>query len=153
MSLNKLTLYLLGIVMFTNVASAKLLLLYTCQIGEKPGVPQYKLEIADSTFKIVFHSLLHKEKKQEQSGVLSSSEVKQLKQIVQKLPEKLKVQSSSIAGFFKLTVIDAGFNKTLEGNSEAKQESLEGLIQWINNLHQNHQNLKSIAPIFPGDIN
>jgi hypothetical protein len=128
-------------------------LIYGCQIGEKPGVPSYNLEISANHFKTWKKIATQETTHILAEGILNKKEQEDLKHILDRL-SKITVnikKSEELEGHFSLE-FKVNDNKTVfAGGSSKKVKELKEITHWINKFHNNKIALNKIRPIFPGD--
>ncbi len=128
-----------------------MLLTYNCQIGEKPGVPAYVLEVSQEKITVERLALISGGKKEQFQSKLSETEIKELKTIASSFPKNFVGKGQGLAGHFQLKYSDGVIVKELKGTSDKRYPELHSFEAWVKSLHKKHAELSSIRPIFPGE--
>lgn len=133
--------------------AAPLSMSYECQIGEKPGSPQYSFKIADGKVHVTKNiAKMNPPVRIEWKGTLEKADGNSLSQILSSMPRLPKWHlHDGITGIFslqfKLNQTDASYT----GPSNDAIDALEPLMRWIKAFHAKHSQLKAVAALAPGD--
>jgi hypothetical protein len=142
---------LLGVSMGSESKEADVFLRFHCQIGEKPGVPRYSIEIDGSKFKVRKSIPILNTVEIEAKGTLRNVDRETLRAIINKLPVTSERANASLSGGFSVKASLPGLSREFVGDSAKEASALSPLLSWIASLHQNYPGLNAIHPITPGD--
>jgi hypothetical protein len=126
---------------------------YTCQVGEKPGVPRYSFELDGTTFVIQKTILLLNTRKLMAEGSLRLDDLRMLKEVLQPLlsNEFRARRAEKIEGRCSLHFSEGGHSVRFEaGENDPAWDDLRAVFDWFKELHKRYPGLSSIEPIFPG---
>lgn len=126
---------------------------YTCQIGEKPGVPTYSLRISEDQFEIEKTIGMLETTKLSAAGHLKPADKTTLLEILvhlQKSDLSSPKDHSKIEGSCLLEAnTPNGKLKLSGGESNPQWKNANPFFKWVQGLHNKYPGLKAINPIFP----